>query len=115
MIISTAFMGWLFVALAAIAELFGVFGLSLYSQKRNIVNGLFYYGGIFASFALLYLSFNFLQMSIAYTVFTGIGTAGAVILNIVLFNESKNYKRVLSLIAIIIGVVGLQYVSSGQH
>ncbi|GHA01485.1 QacE family quaternary ammonium compound efflux SMR transporter [Ignatzschineria ureiclastica] len=110
--LSVAFIGWSFVALAAVAEMFGVFGLSVYSQRRSLINGLFYYGGIFASFALLYYSFHYLPMSIAYTVFTGIGTAGAVILNIVLFNESKNIKRILSLVAIIIGVVGLKYVSS---
>lgn len=105
-------MGWVFVALAAVAELVGVFGLSLYSQNRTMINRILYYGGIFAAFALLYYSFHFLPLSIAYTVFTGVGTAGAVILNIVFFKESKNIKRVLSLVAIIIGVVGLQYVSS---
>lgn len=104
--------GWVFVALAASAELVGVFGLSLYSQNRTLINRVLYYGGIFLSFALLYFSFRYLPLSIAYTVFTGAGTAGAVLLNIVFFKESKNIKRLISLAAIIIGVVGLQYVSS---
>ncbi len=104
--------GWVFVALAASAELVGVFGLSLYSQNRTFINRLVYYGGIFLSFALLYFSFRYLPLSIAYTVFTGAGTAGAVLLNIVFFKESKNIKRLISLAAIIVGVVGLQYVSS---
>lgn len=104
--------GWVFVALAAGAELIGVFGLSLYSRNHTLINRMLYYGGIFLSFALLYFSFRYLPLSIAYTVFTGAGTAGAVLLNIVFFKESKNIKRLLSLGAIIIGVVGLQYVSS---
>lgn len=104
--------GWIFVGLAALAELIGVFGLSLYSQNRNFINRILYYGGIFLAFALLYFSFRYLPLSIAYTVFTGAGTAGAIILNIVFFKESKNIKRLISLTAIIIGVVGLQYVSS---
>lgn len=110
--VSFIFVGWIFVALAAVAELIGVVGLSLVSQKRNLFNRALYYGGIFASFTLLYFSFRYLPLSIAYTVFTGAGTAGAVALNIMFFKESKNIKRVLSLVAIIIGVVGLQYVSS---
>lgn len=104
--------GWTFVALAATAELIGVFGLSLYSRNHNLINRMIYYGGIFLSFALLYFSFHYLPLSIAYTVFTGAGTAGAVLLNIVFFKESKNIKRLISLGAIIVGVVGLQYVSS---
>lgn len=104
--------GWTFVGLAALAELIGVFGLSLYSKNRNIINKAMYYGGIVLAFALLYYSFRYLPLSIAYTVFTGVGTAGAIILNIVFFKESKNIKRLISLAAIIIGVVGLQYVSA---
>lgn len=112
--ISYITIGWIFVALASVAELVGVFGLSLYSQNRTLINRMLYYGGIFASFALLYFSFRFLPLSIAYTVFTGVGTAGAVALNIIFFNESKNIKRVLSLVAIIVGVVGLQLVTATQ-
>ena len=111
---SVVVVGWLFVALAAAAELVGVFGLCLFSQNRNLLNRVLYYGGIFSAFALLYFSFHFLPLSIAYTVFTGAGTAGAVILNIVFFGESKNIKRILSLVAIIIGVVGLQYISASS-
>lgn len=50
-------------------------------------------------------------MSIAYSVWVGIGTASAVVLNMVFFNEPKNMGRILSLILIIIGVVGLKAVS----
>ena len=103
-------MGWLYVFLATIAEMVGVYGLSLYSERRTLRNFLIYYSGIAGSFGLVYLSFNYLSMSIAYTVFTGVGTAGAVILNIVLFGESKNLMRILSLCIIIAGVVGLKVV-----
>lgn len=104
-------MGWLLILLATISELVGVYGLNLYNRKRNLLTWFIYYGGLSASFAFLYFSFNYLTVSIAYAVFIGFGTAGAVIMNMLLFGESKNIFRVLSLVAIIAGVTGLKAVS----
>ena len=104
-------MGWLLVLLAAISEIIGVIGLRFYSQKKNIRNLLIYIGGFGMSFVLLYASFNYLQLSIAYVVWVGIGTVGAVLVNILFFGESKNLTRIISIIAIIIGVAGLKAVS----
>ncbi|MEB2302153.1 QacE family quaternary ammonium compound efflux SMR transporter [Lysinibacillus xylanilyticus] len=104
-------MGWLLVLLAAISEIIGVVGLRYYSQNKTIRNLLIYVGGFGMSFALLYASFNYLQLSIAYVVWVGIGTVGAVLVNIIFFGESKNLTRIISIIAIVIGVAGLKAVS----
>lgn len=104
-------MGWVFVALAAVNELIGVWGLSRFSHKRTLKNGAFYLGGLSASFLFIYISFEYLPTTIAYSVWTGIGTAGAVLLNIILFGESKSWCRIASLSAIIIGVTGLKLIS----
>ncbi|MBO0959738.1 QacE family quaternary ammonium compound efflux SMR transporter [Neobacillus sp. MM2021_6] len=101
-------MGWLFVLLAAVGEITGAAGLKLYSQRKTFRNGLLYIGGFGASFAFLYTSFHFLQLSVAYIVWVGIGTAGAVLINIFLFGESKNIGRIVSVGLIIIGVMGLR-------
>lgn len=47
------------------------------------------------SFMLLYASFNYLQLSIAYVVWVGIGTVGAVLVNIIFFGESKTCLELL--------------------
>ncbi|MED3550623.1 multidrug efflux SMR transporter [Cytobacillus praedii] len=104
-------MGWLFVICAAVSEIIGVIGLKLYSQKKSIKNGIIYLGGFGASFAFLYTSFNYLQLSIAYAVWIGIGTAGAVLLNMVIFGESKSKLRIASVALIVIGVTGLKALS----
>lgn len=104
-------MGWLFIFFAAASEITGAIGLKLYSQKRTIRNGILYLGGFGASFAFLYASFNYLQVSIAYAVWVGIGTAGAVLLNMLLFGESKSIGRIVSVVLIVIGVVGLKALS----
>jgi len=104
-------MGWMFIILAALAEIIGVIGLRFYSQHKTLRNLILYIGGFGVSFALLYASFNYLQLSIAYVVWVGIGTVGAVLVNIIFFGESKNLSRIISIIAIIIGVAGLKAVS----
>ncbi|MGG1401215.1 SMR family transporter [Bacillus salipaludis] len=104
-------MGWLFVFLAAACEVTGAAGLKMYSQQKSLKNGILYIGGFCTSFAFLYASFHFLQLSIAYIVWVGIGTAGAVTINMYLFGESKNVGRMLSVILIIIGVIGLRVLS----
>lgn len=104
-------MGWLLVFFAASSEIAGTIGLKLYSQKKTLRNGLLYVGGFGASFVLLYESFNFLQVSISYAVWIGIGTAGAVLLNMLFFGESKSLGRIASVMLIVIGVVGLKALS----
>ncbi|RYG72959.1 QacE family quaternary ammonium compound efflux SMR transporter [Lentibacillus lipolyticus] len=104
-------MGWLFVFLAAISEFVGVVGLAKFSQQKTLSNGVIYGGGLGVSFIFLYLSFNYLPVSIAYAVWTGIGTAGAVLINMLFFGESKSAGRIMSIILIIIGVVGLRALS----
>lgn len=104
-------MGWLFVFLAAMCEMVGVVGLKKYSQHKTLQNGVFFLGGFGASFALLYTSFLYLQVSVSYAVWVGIGTAGAVLINMMFFGESKSPARIVSLIAIIIGVTGLKALS----
>lgn len=104
-------MGWIFVFIAAILELVGVIGLNNFSKKKSFINLLMFFGGFGGAFVFLYASFNHLQVSIAYAVWIGIGTAAAVIVNMIFYGESKSVGRIISLIVIIIGVVGLKAVS----
>lgn len=104
-------MGWLYVFLAAVSEIIGVVGLKMYSQEKTIKSGALYLTGFGKSFAFLYFSFKYLQVSIAYAVWIGIGTAGAVLINMIFFGESKSIGRIASVILIVIGVTGLKAVS----
>ncbi|WP_026905813.1 DMT family transporter [Paucisalibacillus globulus] len=103
-------MGWFYVVLAAVNELIGVWGLNRFSEKRNIANASLYVGGLGLSFAFIYASFDYLPTSIAYATWTGVGTGGVVLMNMLFFGESKNVFRLVSLLAIIVGVTGLKVV-----
>lgn len=104
-------MGWLFVLLASVSEIAGVMGLKMYSNKKNAQHAALYFGGFALSFIFLYQSFNYLQVSVSYAVWIGIGTAGAVLINMFIFGETKSAQRFISVIIIVIGVVGLKAVS----
>ncbi|GIN20856.1 QacE family quaternary ammonium compound efflux SMR transporter [Siminovitchia fordii] len=104
-------MGWIFVFLASVSEITGVVGLKMFSEKKTIKNGAIYLGGFAASFVFLYESLNYLQLTIAYSVWIGVGTAGAVLVNMLLFGESKSLARIVSVFLIVLGVTGLKAVS----
>lgn len=104
-------MGWIFVLCAAICEMVGVVGLKMYSKDKTVTHGAIYIGGFGMSFAFLYTSFLFLQISVAYAVWIGIGTAGAVLLNMFFFGESKSKARMISVALIVCGVTGLKTLS----
>jgi quaternary ammonium compound-resistance protein SugE len=105
-------LGWLLVVSAGIAEIF--FALSLkYNQGftklwPSIATLLF---GTF-SFYLLILAIKTLPLGTAYAVWTGMGAVGIAVLGIVLFKESYDVYRLLSLLLVIVGIIGLKLTDS---
>ena len=60
------------------------------------------------SFYLLVLAIKTLPLGTAYAVWTGMGAVGVAILGIVLFKESVDWYRLLSIALVIAGIVGLK-------
>ncbi len=104
-------MMWLLVFAAAAAEIAGVIGLKKFSQRKTLPRLMGFCGGFAASFILLYWAFQFLPVSAAYAVWIGAGTAGAVLINMLVFGEGRNPGRVAGLALIVIGVVGVKWFS----
>jgi quaternary ammonium compound-resistance protein SugE len=101
-------MAWLFLFAAGTIEI--VFALSLkYNQGftkllPSIVTMIA--GG--GSFYLLTLAIKTLPVGTAYAVWTGMGAVGVATLGIVLFKESTDWIRLLSIGFIVVGIVGLK-------
>lgn len=104
-------MGWIYVFIASALEIFGVIGLKLFSRQKNLTNLTLFASGFALSYLFLYFSLTYLDMSIAYATWMGLGTAGAVIVNMIFFGESRKLSRIVSVGLIIVGVVGLKIVS----
>ncbi|KAF5060744.1 Spermidine export protein MdtI [anaerobic digester metagenome] len=63
------------------------------------------------SIYLLSRSLSGLPLGTAYAVWTGIGAVGTVIAGIVLFGESRSVFRLLCILLIVSGIVGLRFCS----
>ena len=66
------------------------------------------------SFWLLSIAMKTIPVGTAYAVWTGIGAVGVAILGMLLLGESRDVMRVISLLLIVSGIVGLKLVSSSQ-
>ena len=66
------------------------------------------------SLYLLALSLKSLPLGTAYTIWTGIGALGTVIYGILVFGESKDLLKLLFVMMILGGIVGLRAVSSKE-
>lgn len=68
-----------------------------------------------ASFALLTLALRTLPLGTGYAVWTGIGAAGAFIVGIIAFGDALTLGRVLSVVLILVGIVGLKLTTDNAH
>jgi small multidrug resistance pump len=62
-----------------------------------------------ASFALLSLALRGIELSIAYAVWSGVGTAVVAAIGILWFGESAGAAKLVCLALIILGVAGLHF------
>ena len=62
---------------------------------------------------LLGISMKSLQVGTAYSVWVGVGAVGTVVLGILLFDEPASAGRLLSVMLIIAGIVGLKLATPG--
>jgi len=60
------------------------------------------------SFYLLVLAIKSLPLGTAYAVWTGMGAVGVAILGIILFKESYDAYRLLSITLVVAGIIGLK-------
>jgi quaternary ammonium compound-resistance protein SugE len=61
-----------------------------------------------SSFYLLMLAIKTLPIGTAYAVWTGIGAVGVAILGIIIFKESMDIFRLISIAFVIFGIAGLK-------
>ena len=65
------------------------------------------------SFAMLSYALKTLPVGTAYAVWTGIGAAGTAMLGMIFLDEPRDLVRLVSIVLIIAGVVGLRLASGG--
>ena len=105
-------MSWTILFLAGIFEIFWAVGLKYSDGFTKLFPTIFTIVTMIISFYLLSLALKALPIGTAYAVWVGIGTVGTVIAGIMLFGESMSLTRVISILFILIGIVGLKFTTN---
>ncbi|MCT7487304.1 quaternary ammonium compound efflux SMR transporter SugE [Aliarcobacter cryaerophilus] len=105
-------MSWTILFLAGIFEIFWAVGLKYSDGFTKLFPTIFTIVTMIISFYLLSLALKALPIGTAYAVWVGIGTVGTVITGIMLFGESMTLIRVISILFILIGIVGLKFTTN---
>ena len=71
------------------------------------------FGLMGGSFYLLGLAMRDLPAGSSYAVWVGIGAAGTALIGILFLGESRNALRLISIVLIVLGVIGLQLAERG--
>ena len=105
-------MNWVFLGIAGLLEIAWAIGLKYTEGWSKLVPSLITAALMIASFYFLSLAVKTLPIGTAYAVWTGIGTVGAAILGMFLFDEPRDTVRLLCIVLIIAGIAGLKLTSS---
>ena len=101
--------GWVVLLIAGLFEILWVYALKM-------TNGYTHFWWTMATIPLALVSAGLLAsamrdipMGTAYTVWTGMGAVGGVVLGILLFAENASPLRLLCIALIVLGVLGLKF------
>ncbi|WAA13184.1 DMT family transporter [Fervidibacillus halotolerans] len=103
---------WQKVLIAALLEVFWVMGLAhaydVFTWAGTIV-------ALLISNYLMITAAQVLPAGTVYSVFVGLGTAGTVIADILLFGEPFEWLKMLFILFILVGVVGLKLITDEKQ
>ena len=100
-------MSFFYLAVAIVLEIGGTVSLKLSDGFTRLGPASAVVICYAASFALLSLALRGIDLSIAYAVWSGVGTAIVAVIGMVWFGESAGGWKLLSLALIVLGVAGL--------
>ncbi len=105
-------MSWIFLVIAGIMEIVWAIGIKYTESFTKLWWSVGTIAAMIVSFYFLSKALETIPVGTGYAVWTGIGAVGTAILGIFLFNESREAMRLLFIGFIIIGIIGLKFVSS---
>lgn len=102
-------MQWLKVVLAGLVE---VIWITILSNANSLLSWIITILLLILSFYLVLSATKQLPVGTVYAIFVGIGTAGTVIVDMLWFDQSFTLSKIILLILLLIGIVGLQLTSN---
>ena len=104
-------MSWIYLVIAGMLEIGWAIGLKYTEGWTKLFPSLITGALMIASFYFLSLAVRVLPIGTAYAVWTGIGTVGAAVLGILIFGETRDLSKLVCILLIVSGIVGLKLTS----
>ena len=101
-------MAWLYLIIAGIFEVVWAVGLKYTEGFSKLLPSAVTLTAMAVSFAFLSQALKTIPVGTGYAVWTGIGAVGTAILGIVLFQEPREFARILCILLIVAGIIGLK-------
>lgn len=101
-------MDWFLLFISGLLEIVWVTGLKYTEGFTKLYPTLFTLFFMACSFPLLSYAMKTIPIGTAYAVWTGIGAVGVALLGILYFGESTDIVRVISILLVASGIVGLK-------
>lgn len=102
---------WLFIFVGACFEVLWVIG---FKHADNAMAWLGTVVSVIVSFALIISASARLPVGTVYAVFTGLGTGGTVLAEMLLFDEPVNPAKLLLIAVLLAGVLGLKWIGASD-
>ena len=107
-------MAWAMVIIAGLFETGFALSLKASNGFTRLVPSILFVVFAAASFGLLATGLRSLPVGSAYAVWTGIGAAGTTVAGMLFLGESTEVLKLVSIVLIVAGVVGLQLTSAAH-
>lgn len=108
-------MAWVSLFIAGLFEIGWAIGLKYTDGFSKLWPTIWTAGSMIISLIFLEYALRTLPVGTAYAVWVGIGAVGTAIMGMWLFNESREIARIVCLLLIVAGVIGLKVVTPASH
>lgn len=104
-------MPWLILFFAGLLEVVWAIGLKFSEGFSKLVPSVVVVVAMAASIYLLALALRTIPVGTGYAVWTGIGAVGVALIGMIWLGESRDILRILCILLIVAGVIGLKFVT----
>jgi quaternary ammonium compound-resistance protein SugE len=101
-------MSWIWLIIAGVLEVAWAVGLKYAEGFTKLWPSVFTLALMLASFWCLAQAVRGLPLGTSYAIWTGIGAVGTAVLGMILFKEPATVARLLCMLLIVAGIVGLK-------
>lgn len=104
-------MAWTILIIAGLFEIIWAIGLKYTEGFTKLWPSVFTITAMIVGFILLSQALRTIPVGTGYAVWTGIGVVGTAVIGMLFLGEPRDTARVICLLLIVVGIVGLKIVS----